>query len=41
MARAFSALGQRDSALVYSGYVRAAWKNADPPIRALLDSLPR
>ncbi len=40
-ARAFEAAGQRDSALVYAGYVRTAWKNADPSVRARLDSLPR
>lgn len=40
MARAFAAAGQRDSALVYTKYVRLAWRDAEPPVRALLDSLP-
>jgi hypothetical protein len=40
LARAFAAAGQRDSALVYARYVRAAWQDADPPIRTRLDSLP-
>ncbi|HEY4130291.1 MAG TPA: BTAD domain-containing putative transcriptional regulator, partial [Gemmatimonadaceae bacterium] len=41
LTRAFLANGQRDSALVYAGYLRDAWKHADAPIRARLDSLPR
>ncbi|MEX2153664.1 MAG: BTAD domain-containing putative transcriptional regulator [Gemmatimonadaceae bacterium] len=32
MARAFAAAGVRDSAKVYSDYVRLAWKNADPEV---------
>jgi hypothetical protein len=41
LTRAFLANGQRDSALVYARYLRDAWKHADAPIRARLDSLPR
>jgi hypothetical protein len=41
MSRAFAAANQRDSARVYAGFVRAAWKNAEPMVRAKLDSLPR
>jgi hypothetical protein len=41
LVRAFTANGQRDSALVYASYLRDVWKRADPPIRARLDSLPR
>jgi DNA-binding SARP family transcriptional activator/tetratricopeptide (TPR) repeat protein len=40
MSRAFSAAHQPDSAAVYAAYVRDAWRNADPPFRARLDSLP-
>jgi tetratricopeptide (TPR) repeat protein len=32
MARAFAAAGVRDSAKLYSDYVRHAWKNADPEV---------
>jgi DNA-binding SARP family transcriptional activator/predicted Zn-dependent protease len=40
MARAFVALDRADSARVYSDYVRRAWANADPEIKARLKSLP-
>ena len=40
MSRAFAAAHQPDSAAVYATYVREAWRNADPMIRARLDSLP-
>jgi hypothetical protein len=39
MSRAFAAARQSDSAGVYAGFVRAAWHNADPNVRARLDSL--
>ncbi len=39
MSRAFAAAHQPDSAAVYAAYVREAWRNADPPLRARLDSL--
>ena len=39
MSRAFAAAHQPDSAAVYAAYVRQAWRNADPPLRARLDSL--
>jgi tetratricopeptide (TPR) repeat protein len=39
MSRAFTAAHQPDSAAVYAAYVRDAWRNADPPFRARLDSL--
>ena len=41
MSRAFASAGQADSARVYATYVRAAWRDADPSVRALLDSLPK
>jgi tetratricopeptide (TPR) repeat protein/TolB-like protein len=41
LSRAFAAASQRDSALKYAAFVREAWTNADPPVRALLDSLPK
>lgn len=40
MARTFARWGERDSALVYAGFVRRAWREADPEIRRLLDQLP-
>ena len=40
MAQAFSEVGEADSARVYAGYVRAAWRNADPEIERLLARLP-
>lgn len=40
MARSYAAAGMSDSAAVYSGYVRTAWRDADPAIRARLASLP-
>jgi tetratricopeptide (TPR) repeat protein len=39
MSRAFTAAHQPDSAAVYAGYVRGAWRAADPSFRARLDSL--
>lgn len=41
MARAFAAAGHLDSARVYGDYVRAAWRDAEPRVRAALDSLGR
>jgi hypothetical protein len=40
MARAFSEAGNRDSARVYAGYVRSAWRDADPEVRRLIEQLP-
>ncbi|MDQ2666514.1 MAG: hypothetical protein M3Z05_10950 [Gemmatimonadota bacterium] len=40
MARAYTAMGQQDSARVYSAYVRRAWANADPEIKRRLAQLP-
>jgi hypothetical protein len=40
MAQAFRKAGETDSAAVYEGYVRRAWRNADPPFRRLLATLP-
>ena len=37
----FAQAGEPDSARVYAGYVREAWKDADPEIRRLLDNLVR
>lgn len=36
MARAFAAAGVRDSARMYGEFVRSAWKDADPSVRARL-----
>lgn len=41
LALAFNAAGMRDSARVYAGRVRVAWRDADAKVRTLLDSLPR
>jgi DNA-binding SARP family transcriptional activator/TolB-like protein len=40
MSRAFVAAGDPDSARVYAGYVRSAWRHADPAVAARLDSIP-
>jgi len=40
MARAFAQAGEADSARVYAGYVRTAWRDADPEIRRQLAQLP-
>jgi DNA-binding SARP family transcriptional activator len=40
MAQAFAEAGERDSARTYAGYVRSAWRDADPEIRRLLADLP-
>jgi DNA-binding SARP family transcriptional activator/tetratricopeptide (TPR) repeat protein len=40
MAQAFRQAGEPDSAAVYEGYVRRAWRNPDPPFRRLLATLP-
>jgi DNA-binding SARP family transcriptional activator/TolB-like protein len=40
MALAFRALGQTDSAATYAGYVRSAWKGADPEWNRRLALLP-
>ena len=39
MALAFRALGQSDSAVVYEGYVRRSWANADSVVMPLLRAL--
>jgi len=39
MIEAFRALGQRDSAAVYEGYVRRSWANADSVVMPLLGAL--
>jgi hypothetical protein len=36
MVRAFRAAGRADSAAVYEGYVRRAWREADPEVRRQL-----
>lgn len=36
MWKAFDGAGMRDSAAVYEGYVRRAWRKADPEVRRLL-----
>ena len=36
MAQAFRSAGERDSATVYEGYVRRAWRNADPEVKRQL-----
>jgi DNA-binding SARP family transcriptional activator/TolB-like protein len=40
MAKLFAQTGQADSARVYSGYVRAAWRSADPEVQRLVATLP-
>lgn len=40
MATMFARAGEPDSARVYAGYVRAAWADADPNVRARLATLP-
>jgi hypothetical protein len=40
MAKSFEAAGIADSAAVYAGYVRAAWRHADPEVSRLLAALP-
>ncbi len=40
MARTFAQAGDADSARVYAGYVRTAWRDADPEIRRQLAQLP-
>ena len=37
MSRAFAAAGMHDSASVYLAYARAAWKDADPEMKRLLE----
>jgi DNA-binding SARP family transcriptional activator/tetratricopeptide (TPR) repeat protein len=39
-AKLFAQAGQADSARVYAGYVRSAWRNADPEIKQQLAQLP-
>jgi hypothetical protein len=36
MAQAFREAGDADSARLYDGYVRRAWRNADPEVKRLL-----
>ena len=36
MSQAFREAGAADSARVYEGYVRRAWRNADPEVKRLL-----
>lgn len=40
MAKSFQAAGMADSTAVYAGYVRTAWKDADPEVKRLLAQLP-
>jgi tetratricopeptide (TPR) repeat protein len=40
MSTAFARAGMRDSAQVYAGYVRMAWRSADPEVFRLLATLP-
>jgi tetratricopeptide (TPR) repeat protein len=40
MAQAFRKAGEADSARVYEGYVRRAWRNADPELKQLLTHIP-
>jgi tetratricopeptide (TPR) repeat protein len=40
MALTFAQAGEADSARVYAGYVRTAWRDADPEVRRLLTRLP-
>jgi hypothetical protein len=37
MAQAFRQAGEQDSARVYDGYARRAWRDADPEVKRLLD----
>jgi predicted Zn-dependent protease len=39
MSIAFTRVGESDSARVYAGYVRRAWQNADPEVRARIATL--
>jgi hypothetical protein len=39
MALAFTRAGNRDSAEVYGGYARRAWRDADPEVKRLLGAL--
>jgi tetratricopeptide (TPR) repeat protein len=39
-ARMFAQAGEADSARMYAGYVRSAWRNADPEIKKQLAQLP-
>ena len=41
MATAFQQAGRADSARVYAGYVRRAWRDADPEIKRRLAGLPQ
>jgi DNA-binding SARP family transcriptional activator/TolB-like protein len=40
MSTTFAQAGESDSARVYAGYVRRAWRDADPEMRRLLTQLP-
>ena len=40
MAQSFAAAGQRDSAGIYAGYVRRAWRDADPAVQQRMRELP-
>ncbi|HEU4989320.1 MAG TPA: hypothetical protein VFT41_06040 [Gemmatimonadaceae bacterium] len=40
LARAFARAGEGDSARVYAQWVRTAWRDADPEVRAKLKNLP-
>jgi len=40
MSKFFAQAGEGDSARVYAGYARAAWRDADPEVRRLIGSLP-
>jgi hypothetical protein len=39
MAQAFRQAAEADRARIYTARVRAAWRNADPEVRRLLDDL--
>ncbi len=40
MAKLFTQAGEQDSARVYGGYARRAWRDGDPEVRRLVASLP-
>jgi tetratricopeptide (TPR) repeat protein len=40
MAQAFAAAGQRDSAALYAGFVRRAWREADPAVQRRMSEVP-
>jgi hypothetical protein len=40
VSKLFAQTGEGDSARVYAGYARRAWRDADPEVRRLIASLP-